>query len=510
MDDFQKIQRKARLAVVCGIWAVVGSGLLAWGLTERLAFLEDDKPSVIFGIMVLISLIAARILSRFILSPLHALWQAILHVAPESNLIAAPNVGSLHFGRELVTSLTARVYQFASQEDGVALAEHRKSILQAVNIVSHFPLPVFVFNKQLVVTNASDSALTYLELQSPQLFGQRLFDSVNLEFPSERTLEKWIDDCQANKVTDQAYWQRVHVRLRDGKTIKQCDVAAYYNRDNESGTEFIVTLFDHTALYGQDDQSLGFVALAVHELRTPLTMLRGYIEVLEEELAGKIDKQLADYVHKLRISADQLADFVGNILNVVKIEQNQLGVTLVEQAWGPVLEEAASNMRLRAQTLGMAISFNIDGNLPTVAIDPVSISTVVNNLLDNAIKYSKNSRQIIVNARLNQEGMVETSVQDFGVGIEESVLPNLFEKFYRNHQTRNQIGGTGLGLYLCKAIVDAHGGHIWVRSKVGEGSTFSFMLRPYAQLADELKKSGNSEITRHAHGWIKNHSLYRR
>jgi len=106
--------------------------------------------------------------------------------------------------------------------------------------------------------------------------------------------------------------------------------------------------------------------------------------------------------------------------------------------------------------------------------------------------------------------MIETSVQDFGLGITTSIMPNLFTKFYRDHRNRAQIGGTGLGLYLSKAIIDAHGGSIWVRSKPGEGSTFGFTLVPYAQLTEESKRSGNNEIVRGAHGWIKNHSLYRR
>jgi signal transduction histidine kinase len=89
-------------------------------------------------------------------------------------------------------------------------------------------------------------------------------------------------------------------------------------------------------------------------------------------------------------------------------------------------------------------------------------------------------------------------------------LPNLFTKFYRDHRNRAQIGGTGLGLYLSKAIIAAHGGSLWVRSKEGEGSTFGFSIMPYAQLAEEIKQSGDQGITRGAHGWIKNHSLYRR
>jgi len=510
VDDFQRLRRKAYIYLMCVHGILI---LFALGFFLIATEMGYDFLPVAFtdGLLTLVlAHFAAKISSQFVMQPFHLLWQAILHVAPDSNAVPPPNMQKLLFGRELVTSLANRVYQFASQQDGTELANHRKAISQAANIVSHFPLPLFVFNKEQVVTNASNSALEYLNIKSPQLFGQKIFDSVNLEFQGEHTLEAWIKDCQENKATDYGEWHRVHVVLRDGKTVKQCDIAAYYNRDNESGTEFIVTFFDHTDVYSQDEQSLSFVALAVHELRTPLTMLRGYIEVFEEELEGKLDKELADYMHKLRISTDQLTAFVSNILNVVRIEENQLSLTLVESKWDQLLKQAAAGQLLRAQVLGKSITFVVEGKLPTVAVDPVSISEVVNNLLDNALKYSPTSKEVIVKASINQEGMIETTVQDFGVGIPDSVIQNLFEKFYRNHRTRSQIGGTGLGLYLSKAIVNAHGGNIWVRSKVGKGSSFSFTLQPYAQLADELKNSDTSGITRHAHGWIKNHSMYRR
>jgi signal transduction histidine kinase len=89
-------------------------------------------------------------------------------------------------------------------------------------------------------------------------------------------------------------------------------------------------------------------------------------------------------------------------------------------------------------------------------------------------------------------------------------MGNLFTKFYRDYHNREHVGGTGMGLFLSKAIVDAHGGNIWVRSREGQGTTFGFTLVPYTELADEQKKSDNADITRTAHGWIKNHSLYRR
>lgn len=167
-------------------------------------------------------------------------------------------------------------------------------------------------------------------------------------------------------------------------------------------------------------------------------------------------------------------------------------------------------MSLRAKVRGIELKATIAPNLPSVSVDRLSITEVINNLIDNAIKYSGDGKVIEINARLTPDNTIETTVHDFGLGISTSIIPNLFTKFYRDHRNRAQIGGTGLGLYLSKAIVTAHGGQIWVRSKEGEGSTFGFTVLPYSQLAEEAKQSGNQEITREAHGWIKNHSLYRR
>ncbi len=450
--------------------------------------------------------------TNYALKPLQYVWQGIIHVSPENSNIQAPNLDEVKLGRELVTSLVMQVYQYASQQPNKDsdLTDHRKAVVQSANIVSHLPLPLFVFNSTQIVTNASDSALAYCKMESSKLFGKPLYESVNLEFPSEHTLEKWLVECQNNKVTDTAYWERVRLRLPEEKAVKQCDIAAYYNRDNPSGTEFIVTLFDRTVQYNQDDEAMSFVALAVHELRTPLTMLRGYIEIFQDELNDKLDDELKSFMAKMEASASQLNAFVTNILNVSRIEANQMYMELHEEDWAATLKNACEDPDMRARAHGIAIEYSIPEGLPSVAVDRTSMFEVINNLIENAIKYSPNGKRILVSTKIDDNGMVETSVQDFGLGIPNNVLPYLFDKFYRNHRTKTEVGGTGLGLFLCKSIVDAHGGQIWAKSKENEGSTFAFTLKPYSQLADEAKNSNNTEVTRTAHGWIKNHSLYRR
>jgi signal transduction histidine kinase len=214
-------------------------------------------------------------------------------------------------------------------------------------------------------------------------------------------------------------------------------------------------------------------------------------------------------MQKMRASSDQLTAFVNNILNVARVDADQLELKLQSEDWPTILKSAVEMISLRAKVRGITLKCRFATDLPPVGADRLSITEVINNLIDNAIKYSGTSHEIRIETRLNENGLVETTVQDFGVGVPSSVLPNLFTKFYRDHRNRAQIGGTGLGLYLSKAIVTAHGGSLFVRSQEGQGSTFGFTLVPYDKLGD-AKKVGQADVTRSAHGWIKNHSLYRR
>jgi signal transduction histidine kinase len=183
-------------------------------------------------------------------------------------------------------------------------------------------------------------------------------------------------------------------------------------------------------------------------------------------------------------------------------------LSLQEYSWQEIVKVAVEDLSLRAGVYGIHIETNIAPNLPTVAVDRISVHEVINNLVDNAIKYSNKSDHIVITSVLNSEGFVETSVQDFGIGIPAAVIPDLFQKYYRSHKSRVQISGTGLGLYLCRAIVGAHGGNIWVRSKEGEGSIFSFTLQVFDKVKHE-QVDGQDGIMRGAHGWIKNHTLNR-
>jgi PAS domain S-box-containing protein len=458
-----------------------------------------------------LSVIMAKGFTDYVIQPLKAVWQLIMHLSPSEQGMSAPKADQLKLGQELFTSLSAQVYQLVNMTSKAA--EENK--LQASDLHHNFiaqnmPLPLIVIDKDQNIKFANEAAAQYIGIAGEDMIGKNVYMAMDMSFPSQDTFDEWLKTVAAKNATAVASWERVRLNVRDNHPVRLFDLAAYYNRDNSDGNETILVMFDHTKAYSQDEQAVSFIALSVHELRTPLTLLRGYIEVFEDELSPVLNEEQTGFMQKMRSQAEQLTDYVNNVLNVARVDSDQLELNLNSADWVETLKSAVESISLRAKVRGITIKCQLATDLPPVAIDKISIREVINNLIDNAIKYSGDSKVINISTYLTQEGLVETTVQDFGNGIPSSILSNLFTKFYRDHRNRAQIGGTGLGLYLSKAIVTAHKGSIWVRSQEDSGSTFGFTLIPYAELAENLKTRQSEGIESSAHGWIKNHSLYRR
>ncbi|PID31779.1 hypothetical protein CR970_03950 [Candidatus Saccharibacteria bacterium] len=512
MDSFTRYTRSATLYVVFGFLFVASLGVIVWRICiDLFGIPEDIALTLTGGIIMLVLPFIADALVSFLATPFKTVWQSVIRLSPEHSNDVRPRFDRLLIGKDLAQNVANQIYRHTSPTRDKS-GSHRQAISQAVNIVRHIPAPVFACNKQLLVTNASDSALAYCGAESSDVLGKPIFESLYLDFSTDDTLGKWLEECSKKHATHTGHWERVKVRNRLDTVDHRCDISAFYNRDNPGGTEYIVVLHDRTESYKRDDESLSFVSLAVHELRTPLTMLRGYVEVLQEEASPSLNPELQGYLQKMEVSSAQLTSFVHNILNVTKIDNNQLQLELHEASWGATLTGILEGLQVRAQVNGIELQLHVADNVPTVGIDQVSMEEVVVNLVDNAIKYSASvtsANKVIINSSVNSDGLVETTVQDFGVGIQANAMNNLFSRYYRNHRTKSRVGGTGLGLYLCKALVTAHGGQIWAKSHEGQGTTIGFTLQPYARLSAEQKSSNQNGIVRHANGWIKNHAYFR-
>lgn len=489
-------------------WLIISGFLLIgiwWATTEVLQLPSFVTLVVLSGSWIALSIVVGLIVAKQVSSPLQAVAQAILHVSPTPIPVPAPDVEKLSLAQELVANLNRQVYDYAS---GSGNLSDQKSKLNLT--IQKLPVAIIGLDADANVTIANPKAQEYAKSQE-SIVGKNLYGLFDILFQTEDTLEDWIETTRESAVTAQKYWHAIRISSYEGET-QYFDLAASYSKQSgEDKTEVIISLFDQTDIYAQQDDDLSFIALAVHELRTPLTILRGYIEVFEDELAATLNPEMQGFMKKMKASAENLTAFVGNILNVARVEQDKLTLKLMEEDWKVVLTGIIDTMRLRAGVHKKQIELTVPEGLPSVGIDRISIAEVVMNIIDNAIKYSPPGKDLIkVQVYETKDGLIETAIQDYGVGIPQTVMPHLFEKYSRNHRNRSSISGTGLGLYLSKALVGAHGGNIWVRSEEGEGTIFGFTIQPFNKLAASEKSGDNKTITRSAHGWIKNHSLSRR
>jgi len=204
-----------------------------------------------------------------------------------------------------------------------------------------------------------------------------------------------------------------------------------------------------------------------------------------------------------------LSGYINNILNTSKYDRRHLRIHLSEESLGAIYDIIRDDMELRAQSQRRLLSVTLPPSLPTVAVDRSSISEVISNLVDNALKYSNEGGSVTVSAQV-EGNFVKVSISDNGIGMPANVIGNLFHKFYRSHRSRETVAGTGIGLYICKGIVESHGGKISVTSTENIGSTFSFTVPIYASVAEKLQANDhtNAGLISSNDGWIKNHSKY--
>ncbi len=264
------------------------------------------------------------------------------------------------------------------------------------------------------------------------------------------------------------------ISARDGQLINACVTASCVRSARGEPMNGILNVRDVTRERQQEEQRSTFISIISHELQTPIAIIKGYASTLARSDAKLESKALRSRLSAIEEEADRLNTLVGNLLYASRIQAGGLHMDIAPLDLRNLIEGVAR--RLRARSPGVSIMLDIPPNLPTVMADRDRIEEVLQNLLDNAVKYSPRRRAITITCHATGEEVI-VSVSDMGMGIALSEQEHIFDRFHRASDTATQtISGAGLGLYICRAIVEAHGGRIWVESTLHEGSTFSFSL----------------------------------
>ncbi len=218
-----------------------------------------------------------------------------------------------------------------------------------------------------------------------------------------------------------------------------------------------------------------FVSTVSHEFKSPLTSIQQVAEMLQ---AGRVpsDDRRQQYYNLLLEQSQRLSLLTDNILNLARIEEGRKRFAFEKLDVAALLEEIVTVVQDRVQHDGFAIELKVEKPLPVIPADGEALAQAVTNLLDNAVKYSGQSRTIVVRA-FPQDGKLAISVTDSGIGIRKDEVGRVFDRFYRGgDELTRSVKGSGLGLTLVKEIVEAHHGTVCVESESGKGSTFEILL----------------------------------
>ncbi|MGE5618620.1 MAG: ATP-binding protein [Sphingomonadaceae bacterium] len=266
----------------------------------------------------------------------------------------------------------------------------------------------------------------------------------------------------------------VVIHRPDGRKVPVLVNSAPF-RDLEGRVSGAVVVFqDITKVKEAEQLKDEFVSLVSHELRTPLTSIKGAARTLLRHYSTLDEKTRMELVQDVDEEADRLYRLVENLLDFSRAEAGALRLTTEPVQVGKLAARVVAEVEARAPSHRFRLDF--PASLPPAEADPLRVEQVLRNLLDNAVKYSPQGGEISLSGRVAEE-MVMVVVEDHGIGISSQDQARVFDRFQRASDARvGQTGGVGLGLAICRRLVEAHGGRIWVESEPGCGSTFAFTL----------------------------------
>jgi signal transduction histidine kinase len=216
-----------------------------------------------------------------------------------------------------------------------------------------------------------------------------------------------------------------------------------------------------------------FVSVISHELKTPVALIKGYVGTLRREDVRWDSKTVQDSLTVIEDEADHLAELIENLLDASRLEAGGLAINASDLALPKLAERVAE--RYRTQTDRHKIVVDFPKDFPVVLADEQRIYQVLLNLISNAVKYSPQGGEVRITGQVRPEHVV-VCVDDKGPGIPPGDVPHIFDRFYRAGETARSTKGAGLGLYLTRAIIEAHHGSIWVDQKYKDGARICFSL----------------------------------
>jgi signal transduction histidine kinase len=352
-------------------------------------------------------------------------------------------------------------------------------------------------NKTLaIITNLTDGLLFFDKNDRLLLANPPIGNFLNIEIDKilGKTIKQlgrlssFIPLCQVLEKNTKDI-SRKELKIRENLILEISTVEVIKNNERIG---FLIVLHDISREKLVEKMKTEFVSLAAHQLRTPLSAIKWTLKMLLSGDLGKINKEQQEFIGKTYNSNERMIHLINDLLNVTRIEEGRYLYRISEFPIGDLMDSVINNLKEKIQAKKIKFNYNKPRkSLPKIKADREKIEIVVQNLIENAINYSAVGGSVTVSMDCDKLNL-KFLVKDTGMGILEHQKPRLFTKFFRGENAaKMDTQGTGLGLFMAKNIIKAHGGKIWFESKWGEGSTFYFSL----PLGKNLKISSEVEQT---------------
>jgi PAS domain S-box-containing protein len=325
-----------------------------------------------------------------------------------------------------------------------------------------------IIDEELKILQVNQSLVTMLGYEhKDDIIGTRIFDYA----PADRR-EDW-------RFLQQKLWASLTPSfsletclLRKDGSLIWCQVTSILIPENGKRLGYTI-LEDVTEQHNLRLQREEFISVASHEMKTPITSLKATLQMMNQIINVKpeMPAELVKFSQNAQRHVTKLIHLVEDLLNTTKIEQGQLALNKTIFTVSEMIDDCCSHIRLAGE---YDIIYQGDRSL-TVYADQFKIDQVMVNLVNNAVKYAPQSKKIIVKVA-HLDKVTRVSVTDYGNGIPENQIKQLFDRFFRGKEQAAKTSGLGLGLFICSEIIRRHGGEIGVESKVGQGSTFWFTI----------------------------------
>lgn len=290
-------------------------------------------------------------------------------------------------------------------------------------------------------------------------------------FKNPEDYNAWVEEAYDKTITREEEWE---TSSKPPKYIRRFTTPVRGYRNARIGR--IWTFRDATRDKEIDEMRSQFVSLASHHLRTPLSAIRWFLEMVVNEDVGKLNAKQKDLLDKAYQSTTRLSELVNALLNISRIESGRIAITPTPTDIIELVKTVVMELRPMITVKKHHLVENYEKDLPLINIDQRLVNAAIANLVSNAAKYTPVSGQIEIKVKKDGHFIV-VSVKDTGIGIPRKDYPQVFEKFYRSDKAvASETEGTGLGLYIVKAVIESSGGKVWFKSSEGKGTTFYLSL----------------------------------